>query len=67
MSFQEALLSGYAPDGGLYVPESLPKLSSSELQSWAGLSYPQVVEKLLHYFVPTEELNPEEIHGRHCV
>ena len=46
VSFQEALLSGYAPDGGLYVPESLPKLSSSELQSWAGLSYPQVVEKL---------------------
>ena len=31
-SFSEILLGGLAPDGGLYLPESYPKVSFDELE-----------------------------------
>jgi threonine synthase len=33
LSFSDALLAGLARDGGLYVPESWPSLSSRQLQA----------------------------------
>ena len=64
LSFQEALLCpGYASDGGLVVPEAIPRLSVDDIRSFAGLTYPEVVEKLLGYFVSVDELSPTEIHG----
>ncbi len=33
ISFREALLKGLAPDGGLYVPFSIPSLSKEEIES----------------------------------
>ncbi len=63
MSLEEAILSGYAPDGGLYVPESLPQLSAPQLQAWASLSYPRLVEELLKLFASPEDLTHQEIHG----
>jgi len=62
-SFQQALLSGFAPDGGLFVPESLPRFTRDEIRSWVGLSYPQLVEKLMRFFIAPEELSSQEIHG----
>lgn len=62
-SFEEVLLSSFAPDGGLYVPESLPRFRPEQMRAWAGLSYPQLVEKVLPLFVSPEELSPQEIHG----
>lgn len=35
----EAILQGIAPDGGLFVPESIPKLSASEWKNLSGMSY----------------------------
>ena len=29
VNFEKAILAGYAPDGGLYVPDSLPKINFS--------------------------------------
>lgn len=34
VSFKEAVLAGLAPDGGLYVPQTIPRMSDSW---WAGL------------------------------
>ena len=31
-SFESVLFSGYAPDGGLYVPASVPRLSVDQLR-----------------------------------
>ncbi len=39
VNFEQAILAGYAPDGGLYVPESLPKINVSQLNHWRDLSY----------------------------
>jgi threonine synthase len=38
-SFREALFRGQAPDGGLFMPESLPAFSEEELQDFSRCSY----------------------------
>ncbi|UOD49443.1 threonine synthase [Orrella daihaiensis] len=49
--FQDVLLEGLAPDGGLAVPESLPIISTQVLEQWRSLSYPELAAEVLSYFV----------------
>ena len=51
LNFEEVLLTGLAPDGGLYVPETLPSFSQQEIASWAGLSYTDLAFKIVQPFV----------------
>lgn len=41
LGFSEAVATGLAPDGGLYVPADFPDISPF-LDRWAGLSYPEL-------------------------
>lgn len=56
--FRQALFSGYALDGGLFVPEIVPKLSPDTISEWvkAKLSYPKIVYEIVRRFVSEEEL-----------
>src|SRR5210317_80131 len=60
ISFQEAVMMGLATDGGLLLPESLPKVNPETLDSWASLSFQQLASKIFHLFIsdiPTEQLD----------
>ena len=46
--FSEILLEGLAPDGGLYVPESLPR---ADLAAWRKLAYPDLAFAVLSGFM----------------
>src|SRR5712664_2050932 len=46
--FSEILLEGLAPDGGLYVPESYPKM---DLASLRGKSYVEIANSILSAFI----------------
>jgi len=46
--FSDILLEGLAPDGGLYVPEELPRVSLSELRS---KSYRDLAKAILSHFM----------------
>jgi threonine synthase len=50
LSFREALLSGLAEDGGLYLPEKLPALDPASLRSYSGLPYPEVAARIVSLF-----------------
>lgn len=50
VSFEKVLLSAYASDGGLYVPESLPCFTAQQLRSWAPLTFPLVCAEILQIF-----------------
>lgn len=52
--FEGVVLAGLAPDGGLYVPESIPQFSKQEIASWAGLPYNQLAFKVIKPFVDGE-------------
>src|SRR3954469_14310243 len=38
-SFADVLLAGLAPDGGLYLPETWPQLSQTEIAAFKGAAY----------------------------
>ncbi|KAL4005144.1 hypothetical protein ACER0C_004857 [Sarotherodon galilaeus] len=52
--FRDVLFSGYAPDGGMFMPESLPLLSPDTLRSWKGMSYTKVVVEVASLFIPPQ-------------
>ena len=47
-----AIVRGIAPDGGLYVPESLPVLSRGEVRAMADMDYPSRAALILHELLP---------------
>lgn len=62
VDFEGALFSGYAPDGGLFMPEELPQLCRETLRQWSVLSYPSLVKELCALFIgpeliPRDDLN----------
>lgn len=50
VSFADALLSGIAPDGGLYVPESWPALSPADVAGAAARPYAETARQVLELF-----------------
>jgi threonine synthase len=50
-SFEDVLLAGLAPDGGLYVPADWPVFSAAEIRRLAGLDYPALATAVLAPFV----------------
>lgn len=51
LSFADALLAGLAPDGGLYVPDSFPKLSADQIRAMRGKPYADVAFEVIQPFV----------------
>ena len=51
LNFEDVLLTGLAPDGGLYVPEQLPKFSQQQIASWRSLSYADLAFEIVQPFV----------------
>jgi threonine synthase len=49
--FETALFAGLAADGGLYLPESWPRLERDELEALQGASYQAVAARVLAPFV----------------
>ncbi len=49
--FCDILLGGLAPDGGLYLPESYPRVSRAELDAWRTLSYADLAFAILSKFI----------------
>ena len=51
LGFEDVVLAGLARDGGLYVPESWPSATASDLKRWASLSYPDLAVEVMRPFV----------------
>ena len=51
LSFEEAMLTGLARDGGLYLPESIPQMSHADIAALAGLSYEDVAFRVMRPFI----------------
>ena len=60
LDFAQATLTGLAPDGGLYLPESWPQLSADDLRAMAGLTYAQTAAKVMAPFT-AGVLNRQEL------
>ena len=61
VDFETAILDGFAVDGGLYVPEALPKISENQLKEWKDLSYVELAFEILSLFIDRSILSEKEL------
>ena len=61
LEFEDVLLAGLARDGGLYVPESWPRLTPAQIAGFAGRPYHQIAAEVVWPFmggaIPREKLD----------
>jgi len=53
-TFEQVLLTGLAPDGGLYVPTELPRIDATQMADWKNLSYVDLAVEVVAPFVGDE-------------
>lgn len=51
LPFAEAMMTGLARDGGLYVPETIPQLSHAEIAALEGVSFEEAAFRITQPFV----------------
>ena len=51
VSSAEAIKTGLAPDGGLYMPEAIPHITLDDVKSFANLPYEERASKILSMFL----------------
>lgn len=51
LSFEEAMLSGLARDGGLYLPETIPTLGYDEIAALHGVSYEEAAFRIMRPYL----------------
>ncbi len=51
LSFEEAMLTGLARDGGLYLPETIPQMPHADIAALAGLSYEEIAFRVMRPFI----------------
>ena len=56
ISFEDAVMRGLAPDGGLFVPDALPTVDAATLARWRGLSFPKLAAEVMALFVSADEV-----------
>ena len=61
-SSAEAIKTGIAPDGGLFVPSEIPSLSLAEIENTKNMSYVELADFVLGKFLT--DFTAEEVH--HC-
>ena len=51
LEFEDAVLAGLATDAGLYVPESWPQFSTSQIEAMHDLTYSELAQQVIMPFV----------------
>ena len=51
LGFEDAMLTGLARDGGLYVPETIPTMSHADIAALAGLGYEETAFRVMRPFI----------------
>ncbi|KAJ7595021.1 tryptophan synthase beta subunit-like PLP-dependent enzyme [Mycena floridula] len=61
LSFEETVLTGLAPNGGLYIPVSIPKLPSNWKTEWKEYSFVELSVAVLSLFISPDEMSRAEL------
>lgn len=61
ISFEEAVIEGLAPDGGLYVPDQIPQVSPETLEKWKLLNFAELAVEILSLYIPETEIPRKDL------
>lgn len=56
VGLKEAVLNGLAPDGGLYMPDVIPKLDDGFFEKIDDMSFPDISFEIAKYFITEEDV-----------
>ena len=62
LTFEQAMMTGLARDGGLYVPESVPEFSHGDIAAMAGQSYEDIAFRVMRPYLG-DIFTDDEFHG----
>jgi len=63
VDFETAVLQGFASDGGLFVPDKIPRVSTSTLKQWSTLSYVDLAFEILSLFIDRSVISADQLSG----
>jgi len=61
VEFDEAILQGFAEDGGLFVPETIPQITEEQLYQWSTLDYTSLAYEILSLFIDPQIIPSEQL------
>ncbi|KAJ3509829.1 hypothetical protein NLJ89_g5010 [Agrocybe chaxingu] len=61
LSFEETVLTGLAPNGGLYIPERIPSLPEGWRTEWKNYSFAELSVAVFSLFISPNEISAEEL------
>ncbi|KAA1471958.1 tryptophan synthase beta subunit-like PLP-dependent enzyme [Dentipellis sp. KUC8613] len=61
LSFEETVLTGLAPNGGLYIPEHIPSLPQNWQEDWKSYSFVDLSVAVLSLYISPEEISQAEL------
>ncbi|KAI8896905.1 tryptophan synthase beta subunit-like PLP-dependent enzyme [Globomyces pollinis-pini] len=61
LSFEEAVLQGLAPDGGLYIPTDIPVFPIQTILSWANLPFHKLAFQLYRPYISQSEIPDDDL------
>ncbi|CAN6673702.1 threonine synthase [Trichomonascus vanleenenianus] len=61
LNFEDAVIRGLAPDGGLYIPKSIPKVDSATLNSWKNKSFQELAFEVLSLYISRAEVPAKDL------
>lgn len=63
VDFETAVLQGFAADGGLFVPQTIPRISEQQLQEYSRLSFVDLAFEILSLFIERTIISADELRG----
>lgn len=60
-TFEEAVIEGLAPDGGLFVPVVFPHIPAKEIESWRDFEFVEIAFHLFRKFIDFDEISDSEL------
>ncbi|EGO01289.1 hypothetical protein SERLA73DRAFT_167399 [Serpula lacrymans var. lacrymans S7.3] len=61
LSFEETVLTGLAPNGGLYIPEHIPSLPENWQEKWKSHSFMDLSVEILSLYISEEEITRTDL------
>ncbi|ODQ65241.1 tryptophan synthase beta subunit-like PLP-dependent enzyme [Nadsonia fulvescens var. elongata DSM 6958] len=61
LTFEQAIIQGLAPDGGLYIPTAIPSILEGALEKWSNLSFAELAYEIMSLYISTDEIPSQDL------
>lgn len=61
VSFEEAIMTGLAKDGGLFVPSEIPQVPAKFLTEWENLSFEELAFNIMRLYIAESEIPNDDL------